>query len=170
MCATGGGNVIETTQHQRVSQRVRRSGRPASRRALLTLVFVPLLASCAPLISQFSPTAYEQATSLKVDALSVMSKATEPYANHNEEVVALTLRLAKAYEFARGRPNNEISARQWAILTDSSRNLLGGFLARWKRDSSLSATFVTEARGQVADAFATIIGLESGKLKPDQVR
>lgn len=139
-------------------------------RVVLSLVLAPLLATCAPTISQFSPIAYEQATSLKVDAQSLMGKATEPYANHEEDVVALTLRLAKAYEFARGRPRNEISARQWAILADSSRNLLGGFLARWKRESSLSATFVVEAKGLVADAFDTIIGLESGKLKPDQVR
>lgn len=137
---------------------------------VLSLLLAPLLATCAPTISQFSPVAYEQATSLKVDAQSLMSKATQPYANHEEEVAALTQRIAKAYEFARGRPRNEISARQWAILADSSRNLLGGFLARWKRESTLSATFVTEMKGLVADAFDTIIGLESGKLKPDQVR
>jgi len=144
--------------------------RRQARRAVLSLALAPLLATCAPTISQFSPIAYEQATSLKVDAQSLMGKATEPYANHEEEVATLTLRVAKAYEFARGRPRNEISARQWAILADSSRNLLGGFLARWKRESTLSATFVTEAKALVAEAFDTIIGLESGKLKPDKVR
>jgi hypothetical protein len=139
-------------------------------RVVVSLALAPLLATCAPTISQFSPIAYEQATSLKVDAQSLMGKATQPYANHEGEVTALTLRVAKAYEFARGRPRNDISARQWAILADSSRNLLGGFLARWKRESTLSATFVTEMKALVADAFDTIIGLESGKLKPDQVK
>jgi len=137
---------------------------------VLTILLAPILATCAPTISQFSPIAYEQATALKVDAQALMSKATQPYANHEEEVTALTLRVAKAYEFARGRPRNEISARQWAILADSSRNLLGGFLARWKRESTLLPTFVAEAKGIVADAFDTIIGLESGKLKPDNVK
>ena len=66
--------------------------------------------------------------------------------------------------------NNDISAQQWRILIDSERNLLGGFLARWKKESRLSATFVTEAKGLVSDVFDTIIGLESGKIKPDQVR
>jgi hypothetical protein len=148
----------------------KRDLRLRQRAAMLSLVLAPLLATCAPTIAQFSATAYEQATALKVDALSLMGKATEPYAKHHEEVAALTLRLAKAHEFAKGRPKNEISAQQWAILTDSSRHLLGGFLARWKRDSTLTPTFVTEAGGQVAKAFDTIIGLESGKLKPDQVR
>lgn len=134
-----------------------------------SLALLALLASCAPSISQFSATAYEQATALKVEALSLMAKAIEPYAQHEADVSALTLRVAKAYEFAKGRPKNEISARQWAILADPTRNQLGGFLERWKRDSSLSPGFVAEMRGIVGDAFDTIIGLESGKLKPEQV-
>lgn len=99
-----------------------------------------------------------------------MSKATEPYAKHRDDVATLTLKVAKAYEFARGRPNNEISARQWVILADSSGHLLGGFLARWKRESSLTNAFVSEMKRLVSDAFDTIIGLESGKIKPDQVK
>jgi len=154
--------------------RPRHPAAPALRRfspaVVLTILLAPIVTTCAPTISQFSPIAYEQATSLKVDAQALMSKATQPYANHEEAVTALTLRVAKAYEFARGRRRNAISARQWEILADSSRNLLGGFLARWKRESTLSATFVTEAKGVVADAFDTIIGLESGKLKPDNVK
>lgn len=129
-----------------------------------------VLVSCAPHISQFSPIAYEQATELKVDAQALMARAAEPYPKHEDDVIALTLRLEKAYEFARGRPRNEISARQWAILADSTRNLLGGFLARWKRETSLSPAFISEARQLVAQAFDTIIGLESGKLKEKDVR
>ena len=44
--------------------------------------------SCAPTISAFSPIAYEQATSLKVDALTVMDKATGSYADHEQDVAA----------------------------------------------------------------------------------
>jgi len=128
------------------------------------------VASCGPTISTFSPIAYEQATSLKVDALALMGRATEPYADHRAETESLTVRLAKAYEFAKGRPNNDISAQQWRILIDPERNLLGGVLARWRKESKLSPTFVTEAKGLVSDAFDTIIGLESGKIQPDQVR
>ncbi|SRR5260221_14709556 len=134
------------------------------------LVLLTCAPACRPLISTFSPIAYEQATSLKVDAVALMGRATEPYADHRAETESLTVRLAKAYEFAKGRPNNDISAQQWRILIDSERNLLGGFLARWKNESKLSAIFVTEAKGLVSDAFDTIIGLESGKIKPDQVR
>ena len=34
---------------------------------------------------------------------------------------------------------------------------------------ALSGTFVEEAKIGIAQAFAAIIGLESGKLKPDDV-
>ncbi|MCS3859678.1 hypothetical protein [Salinibacter ruber] len=78
--------------------------------------------------------------------------------------------MEKAYEFAKGRPENEISARQWRILIDPDRDLLGGFLADWKKQSAFSATFVEEKKTQIARAFDTIIELESGKKKPDEVR
>ena len=134
--------------------------------ALLSVVL--LFSSCAT-ISSFSPAAYEQATSLKVDALALMEKATDPFNGHESEVEALTSRVEKAYEFAKGRPKNEISTRQWALLKDPDRNLLGGFLKRWKEKSVLSSVFIEQAKGLVADAFDRIIGLESGKVKPQDV-
>ena len=145
-----------------------------SRRALSAMlsVLLVILASagmqCAS-ISPFSPTAYQYATSLKVEALMLMDKGTEPYATHQAEVEALTTRVDIAYEYAKGRPNNEVSTRQWEILKDPNRHLLGGFLQRWKDASQLSQPFVTEAKGLVADAFDTIIGLESGKVQPAEV-
>lgn len=130
--------------------------------ALFVLFF---LTGCAPTISPYSAAAYEQATSLKVESLAVMDRATEPFAAHVAEVEALRLRLAKAHEFARGRPRNDESARQWEILVDPERNLLGGFLRRWEQQSTLSPVFVEEAKRLIAQAFDTIIGLESGKIR-----
>lgn len=138
--------------------------RAASARTIALLI-VLFLTACAPTISPYSAVAYEQATSLKVEALAVMDRATEPYEAHAAEADALRLRLAKAHEYARGRPRNEESTRQWAILIDPERNLLGGFLRRWQERSTLSTTFVAEAKRLVADGFDTIIGLESGKIK-----
>ncbi len=127
------------------------------------------LAGCAPSIAPFSEHAYEQAVSLKVESLALMETATEPFDDRRDEVETLRKELEKAYEFAQGRPKNEISARQWAILKDPDRNLLGGFLTRWEAQGSLSPVFVTEAQRLVADAFDTIIGLESGKVRPDDI-
>lgn len=124
-----------------------------------------LLLSCVT-ISTYNETAYKQATSLKIDALSLMDKATEPFDQHRDEVRALRLELEKAYEYNRGRPDNQLSTKQWEVLKDSTRNLVGGFLKKWETDKILSATFITEIKGVVGDAFDQVAWLESGKLKP----
>jgi len=125
--------------------------------------------SCSP-ISVFSPDAYKQAVDLKVEALNLMSFAASPYADYEEEVLYLKTELKKAYEFALGRPNNEISAGQWEILINEEGNLLGGFLKRWEVEDALSEMFVTEMQTLVSDAFDTIIGLESGKIDPSELK
>jgi hypothetical protein len=121
-------------------------------------------------ISLYSETAYQQATSLKVDSLAIMAKATDPYAQHQEEVKALRLKIDKAYEYAKGRPKNEDSTRQWEILKSPDRHLLGGFLERWRKDSTLSLAYLEEKKLQVGAAFDTISGLESGKIKPSELK
>jgi len=125
--------------------------------------------SCAS-ISVFSPEAYKQAVDLKVESLELMSFATMPYADYEEEIIYLNTELDKAFEFSKGRPDNEISTGQWRILIDEEGNLLGGFLKRWETEGSLSEMFVTEMQILVSDAFDTIIGLESGKIDPSEFK
>ena len=125
--------------------------------------------SCSS-ISVFSPEAYKQAVDLKVESLELMSFATSPYDDNEESVTYLKTELRKAYEFALGRPNNELSAGQWEILINEEGNLLGGFLKRWETEETLSEMFVTEMQALVSDAFDTIIGLESGKIDPSEFK
>ena len=138
------------------------------RRALRLGAVIALLGagSCGPTIAPFSEQAYDLAVTLKVRSLALMSQAGRPYADHAAAVAELRLELERAYEFAKGRPQNEDSAAQWALLIAPEGNLLGGFLQRWHERSTLSPAFVTEARALISEAFDHIIGLESGKLKP----
>ena len=137
------------------------------RHRVTQVVFAALLAAAACIrIASYNETEYQYATSLKAEALALMDKATEPYAQHQADAEKLTLDLSKAYEYAAGRPNNEISAKQWQILRDTSRNLLGSFLARWKAEKTLGSTYLADKKQQVSDAFDTISSLESGKAKP----
>lgn len=122
------------------------------------------LAGCT-LIARYDQAAYEHATSAKVDTLALMSKATGSYADHEKEVEELVRQLDKAYEYDRGRQLNKLTVAQWDILRDPERNLVGGFLKMWKAKGSLSATFISEKKKQIADAFDQIIQLESGKPK-----
>jgi hypothetical protein len=133
-------------------------------RSWLVLV-ISILAACSNLIAVYSQTAYEQATSIKAESLVLMNKAMEPYSQHAQEVAALKLNVDKAYEYAKGRPRNEISTEQWAKMKDPNTNLLGGFLKRWEEQGRLSPVFVKEAETQIAKAFDQIIELESGKNK-----
>jgi hypothetical protein len=100
-----------------------------------------------------------------VEALDLMGKATEPYAQHQAAAETLRLNLEKAYEDAKGVPNNEVSTQMWEILKDPNRNLLGGFLKLWQKESVLKKAFIGEKKLQVGDAFDKIIALESGKGK-----
>jgi len=125
--------------------------------------------SCSS-ISVFSPEAYKQAVDLKVESLELMSFATSHYDDNEESVTYLKTELRRAYEFALGRPNNELSTEQWKILINEEGNLLGGFLKRWEAEGTLSEMFVTEMQTLVSDAFDTIIGLESGKIDPSELK
>lgn len=137
--------------------------------SVLTITMCLIFWSCAS-ISVFSPEAYKQAVDLKVESLNVMSAATMPYTDFDEEADYLKIELNKAFEFSKGRPDNEISTRQWEILINPDGNLLGGFLKRWEEEETLSQMFVTEMQLLVGDAFDTIIGLESGKIDPSEIK
>lgn len=128
-----------------------------------------LVTACNNLQSIYSERAYQQAVTLKVESLDLISHATNSFTSLQADVEHLKTDLQKAYEYARGRPNNETSTRQWKILIDPERNLLGGFLARWEEEEKLSPVFVAESSKIISDAFDTIIELESGKLKPEDL-
>lgn len=138
----------------------------------LAFLFVGLIFfSCGSTISVFNETAYQQATTLKVECLALMDMATEPYADHQQQVDNFIIQMDVAFEYAKGRPKNEISARQWEILKDPARNLAGGFFKRWKEDGQLSKVFIKETKNTlIVPAFDTIIELESGKLRSDDAK
>jgi len=135
--------------------------RPAAALAALLL-----LAGCPP-VTTFDPIAFAQTKGLKAEALALMDRAGEPYADHRAEVDTLRARLSRAYAREQGRPNNAKTLQQWDIVMAPQGHLLGGFLALWERRSTLDEPFIDEARVQVADAFDEITGLENGKLRQD---
>jgi len=138
--------------------------------ALTFFILIGLFSVSCSSVSFYSPEAYKQDVDLKIESLNLMSFATMPYGDYEEDVTFLRTELNKAYEFAKGRPDNEISTNQWEILLDEDRSLLGGFLKRWEEEETLSEMFVAEAQLLVSDAFDTIIGLESGKISPSELK
>ena len=132
---------------------------------VLILSLLLCIAGCAPSIAPFSSRAYEQAVDLKIDTLRLIERAEEPYGKHSSRIEALQIRLLKAREYARGRPYNDITTRQWEIMVDTDGFMAGGFLSRWASEDSLSWAFIQEASLQIASGFDTIIRLESGKAR-----
>jgi len=128
---------------------------------LLATVFV----GCSASISPFDQYAYVQDTSLKVDALNMMSKAKDSASLYEKDIEELTVKIDKAYEFEKSRPLNSITTKMWEKLKDPNSDLLGGFLTLWEKDKICSDTFISEKKKQVGEAFDQIIELESKKIK-----
>lgn len=113
---------------------------------------------------------YQSSTSMKVDALNLMSNATEPYSKHLTAIEQFTDQLNKLYEYELHRKKNDIRIRMWNLLKDPERNLLGGFMKRWQQEGRLSAPFVEEAKIIIGKSFDQLAELESGKLLPKDIQ
>ncbi|HUI29328.1 MAG TPA: hypothetical protein VLX91_03850 [Candidatus Acidoferrales bacterium] len=130
------------------------------------LLFVSIfIAGCGFQAAVFDQAAYEHSVSLKVDALNLMGKATSPYDSCRTEIEAVIVEFQKAYEYAKGLPNNDETVKQYEIMMDPQQASFFGFLARWESEGRLGATFVGDARAEVSRHFDDVIGLESGKKK-----
>ncbi|MCL6099013.1 MAG: hypothetical protein M1391_10600 [Bacteroidetes bacterium] len=128
------------------------------------LLIATLIVGCSS-SAIFNQKAYEQATSLKVDVLNLMDKATGLYADNEKEINELKINVEKAYQYCLGLPNNDETIKQWEIIKDPERNSIMGFLKRWEAQKQLKRDFIDDAKSLVSDGFDQIIGLESGKVK-----
>ena len=133
-----------------------------------SLLVILILVSCST-ISRFSQYAYIQTTSLKVDALSIMDLAKEDFSSHLNNVLEFQTNLQKLYEYEKNRPKNEITIRLWDKLLDPKGHLLGGFLTRWQLEEKLNEVFIVEVKKLVSEAFDLIAGLESNKIKSNEI-
>ncbi len=131
---------------------------------ILFFFAVPVIfQSCARYIAAYDPIALNNAVSLKSQALNLVNKAVEPYADHEQEIRELMLAVEQAYEYAAGIPKNNLTARQWEVLKDPDKNLLGGFFKYWRQNGTLTAGFIEEVSGEISRAFDAIIKLETLK-------
>jgi hypothetical protein len=137
--------------------------------ALWLLLLIAMTGGCASSVAEYDRLAYQQAVALKVESLALMDKAVEPYANHKASVDVLLVNLEKAYEYDKGRPKNEAVVKQWEILKDPDRRLLGYFLRRWQDEEQLNEAYVVGQKKSVSLAYDQIIGLLSGQIRPQNI-
>lgn len=138
-------------------------------RCLTWLCFVFALTGCSS-IAKFDQQAYNNAVNAKVSALTLVDKAITPYEQHQTEIAALRYALNQGYEYANGIPKNEIITQQWVIMKNPQGHLMGGFLERWQAKQILKPAFIENVKSLVSAGFDTIIGLESGKIAPADIK
>jgi hypothetical protein len=138
--------------------------------AVAMLVATALLFACSA-VATYDQAAYEHATSVKVDTLALIGKATGNYADNSAEINKVNLALLKAYEYDKGRPLNDYTRKQWELLLvekqdDPKSGILPRFFNRWQKKGSLKQAAVDDEKQNVSDAFDIIIQSESGKTHP----
>ena len=116
-------------------------------------------------IASYDQAAYEHATSTKAEAVFLMDKATTPYSQNSDKIDTVVLDLNKAYEYDKGRSENQQTVDLWKTLLNPEGHSFAGFLQLWKRKGQLHPDYIEEKKTDVEDAFNQIILLEQGKPK-----
>ena len=125
-----------------------------------------MLTGCTT-IAPYSQKSYEYATTIKVEALTLLGKsADEDFDSNKAKVDALIMDVNVAYEYANGIPKNTDITRMWAILKDEKqKGSLFYTLNKWKEKHKFDRAFVDEDMKKIAQEFDQIIELETGKNK-----
>lgn len=134
------------------------------------ILFSALALVACNTISYFDQYAYVQSTSIKVDVQNLIDMASEDYKSHEKEVKEVDTKIQKIYEYEKNRPKNEFTTKQWEILKDTTKDLYGGFIVMWRKNSKVGKTFIENKKIQIGKAFDQISQLESKKIKPSNVK
>ncbi len=135
---------------------------------LLRLLMLFMVLAACQLISPHSPDLHAQAIELKVQALSLIGQAHEPYADHEPEAQALREKIQQAYTSAQSLAPQDPTTRQWEILASPDQHSVAGFLDFWKQHSAVSSVMADQVRLEIEKHFDAIIELEAEKLHLQQ--
>ena len=139
--------------------------RIAKRQVVSVCAFVALFVGGCVSTARFDQRAYETTIDLKVDSLVLVEKSIEPYTYHVAETESIVVRVRKAYEYAKGIPDNGTTVEQWALVADPNGGGIVGYLHDWKEAGAFSEFEVEESLAMIAKQFDAIIELEAAKLK-----
>jgi hypothetical protein len=121
------------------------------------------LASCVSIAPQ-DPVAIKNATDVRVEAELLIDKAVDQPDQHVQEISFLRLRARQAYEYAKAKNDNALSTKQWSIMIDEKRSLLGGFLLMWEnKKQGFSRVFLEGVKKNILGGFDEIVRLEKAK-------
>lgn len=128
------------------------------------MLITAFLSSCSILkTAPYDQYSFQKTIEIKIDANQLIEKAENSYQDNIKEIEELQNEIAKIVEYEKYKPNNEITYKMWLLLSDKNKNLLAGFLKRWKEKDKLSPFFITEAKGQITEALNLLLEYESKK-------
>ncbi|AZJ34135.1 hypothetical protein D6T69_00760 [Tenacibaculum singaporense] len=129
------------------------------------LMFITaFISSCSILkTAPYDQYSFQKTIEIKIDANQLIDKAENSYEENSKEIEKLQNEIAKIVEYEKYKPNNEITYKMWLLLANQDKNLLAGFLKRWKEKDKLSPFFITEAKKQITEAFNLLLEYESKK-------
>ncbi|WP_417801075.1 hypothetical protein [Tenacibaculum sp.] len=129
------------------------------------LMFITaFISSCSILkTAPYDQYSFQKTIEIKIDATQLIDKAESSYQENSKEIEQLQNEITKIVEYEKYKPNNEITYKMWLLLADQDKNLLTGFLKRWKEKDKLSPFFITEAKEQITEAFNLLLEYESKK-------
>jgi hypothetical protein len=131
----------------------------------LTALFAAfLLGGCAS-IAPFNRYSYDETARLKIESLTLVRKAGQPYSMHAKKADSVMAGLNSAYRDGVLRSKNAESMLYWEILLDPEQASLAGTIQRWKWNGTLPADTIKAAREVIAKNFDAISKLENNKGK-----
>ena len=130
----------------------------------ILMLITAFLSSCSILkTAPYDQYSFQKTIEIKIDANQLIEKAENSYQDNIKEIEELQNEITKIVEYEKYKPNNEITYKMWLLLSDKNKNLLAGFLKRWKEKDKLSPFFITEAKGQITEALNLLLEYESKK-------
>jgi len=129
---------------------------------LLSALIALSLISCAGL--RYNAVSLLNATDIKNDALSLISKSNEQYSLHEDEAELLKAKVLNQYIDETKRKLNHATVAMYSELMNSNGSLYS-LLDLWKQNGTLSASMITESKQQIDRLISSIIDLENHKQK-----
>jgi hypothetical protein len=117
-----------------------------------------------------SDAARRNAIDAKAQVLTLMDKATESSAAHEQEIQKVNGDLESAYQLEVARAGNKTSVAMWdSLIHTKADNPKSGiyprFVAEWKAKDKLGATYIGFKKQNVSEAFDKIISLEGARSR-----
>jgi len=132
---------------------------------LITFIATFTISSCGS--SLYDHFTYTETIETKIQALSLMSKADDPFSSHENKAIDLKNQLEKMLTYERGKNKNEITTKMWEVLNNDNK-LIKSYLALWEQKGTLNPAFIQEAKSQIEQAFTILIQYEEKKDKTNE--